>query len=215
MKTPYLILCVALLTGFIANGQGTLIYDQSSATNQTIGGGAPIQQDQPMGQSFTPTLSSVGFVQLEFTDFNPGNGLGATVFLNLWSGSISNGTLLGSTEPVFMPDDFGSGNGSFGLDSPTNFFFSTLVAVTPGTTYYIQPVVVQPGSDNTWDVVDSLFNYPGGTMYGNGIPNPVGLDLWFREGIVATPEPSSSLLILLGSGLFLYARHKHKKPSPL
>ena len=197
-----------------AYGQGTFIYDQQSWTNAGVGsGGAPIQADQPMGQSFTPTLSSIGFVQLEFEDGHSGNGLGATVFLNLWSGSISNGTLLSSTDPVFMPDGFGTGTGSFGFLTPTNFYFSTPVPVTPGTTYYVQPVVVQPGSDNPWDVIASAgFNYPGGTFYFNGAPNSSGLDLWFREGIVDVPEPSS-FLILLGSGLFLYARRKQKKHS--
>jgi hypothetical protein len=203
MKTPYLILCVALLTAFIANGQGTLIYDQSSATNPVAGGnGAPIQADQPMGQSFTPTLSSIGFVQLNFNDVHPGNSLGATVYVNLWSGSISNGTLLSSTDPVFMPD------GVFRYVS--NMFFSTVVTLTAGTTYYLQPFV-EPGSD-AWGVVDSLsFNYSGGTFYFNGAPDPNNQDLWFREGVIDVPEPSSATMIFLGSGLFLYACLKHKK----
>jgi hypothetical protein len=204
MKTPYLILCVASLTAFIANGQGTFIYDQQSATNQGGGLGAPIQSQQPMGQSFTPTLSSVGFVKLEFYDKNPGNGLGATVYVNLWSGSISNTTLLGSTGPIFMPDGF-----SFG--SITNFSFSTSISVTPGSTYYLQPFV-QSG-DNSWDVVgSSMFNYLGGTAIFNGSPDSSS-DLWFREGVIDVPEPSSATMILLGSGLFHYARHKYKKHS--
>ena len=202
MKIPYSILCPALLMACIANGQGTLIYDQSSATNFSLGGGAPIQGEQPMGQSFTPTLSSVGFVELEFDDF-PANGLSSTVYVNLWSGSIGSGTLLSSTDPVFIPD------GVFNLI--TNLFFPTPVPVTPGTTYYIQPYL-QSG-DPSVTVIAGVFNYSGGTWYYDGAPNSNGLDLWFREGIVATPEPSSSLLILFGSGLFLYARHKHKKPS--
>jgi hypothetical protein len=192
---------------FIANGQGTLIYDQSSATNPAAGGdGAPIQEDQSMGQSFTPTLSSIGFVQLDFIDINPGNSLGATVYVNLWSGSISNGTLLSSTDPVFIPD------GASHL--VTNFLFSTAITLTPGTTYYLQPYVVQPGSDDPWDVVASLgFNYSGGTAYFKGAPDVNSHDLWFREGVIEVPEPSSLVLILLSSGLFLHMHHKRKKHS--
>jgi hypothetical protein len=157
-----------------------------------------------MGQSFTPTLSSIGFVQLNFNDVHSGNSLGATVYVNLWSGSVSNGILLSSTDPVFMPD------GVFRY--VTNMFFSTAVTLTPGTTYYLQPFV-QPGSD-AWGLIDSTaFNYPGGTMYVNGAPDPNNQDLWFREGVIDVPEPSSATMILLGSGLFLYARHKHKKHS--
>jgi hypothetical protein len=186
-------------------GQGNFVYDQSSATNPASGGnGAPIQEDQPMGQSFTPTLSSIGFVQLNFVDVHPGNALGATVFVNLWSGSISNGTLLSSTDPVFMPDQ-----ASVFARVVTNFFFPNAVALTPGTTYYLQPFVVQPGSDDPWDVVASQsFNYSGGTAYFNSAPDINNQDLWFREGVLDVPEPCVSGLFGLGGLAFLWYRRK-------
>jgi PEP-CTERM motif len=189
-----------VFTAVIARGQGTFIYDQQSAMSQAnsgVGGGAPIQEDQPMGQSFTPSLSSVGFVQLEFLDFSPRNELGATVYVNLLADSIT-GPVIDSTAPVAMPD------GAFNLIEI--FFFSTPAAVTPGTTYYFQPMVVQPGSDDPWDVITASFNYPGGSFYFNGTAD-LSLDLWFREGMVV-PEPSASWLVLLGSGIFFYARRK-------
>jgi hypothetical protein len=204
MKIQTILPLAVMLTTFHAYGQGTLIYDQSSATNPLAGGaGAPIRADQPMGQSFTPTLSSIGFAQLNFFD-NPGN-VGATVYVNLWSGSISNGTLLSSTDPIYIPPGI--------VDFVTNFLFSTAVTLTPGTTYYIQPYL-QSG-DVLMGVNVGIFNYSGGTFYANGAPNPNNQDLWFREGVMEVPEPSSSLLILLGSGLLLYARHKHKSTSTL
>ena len=203
MKTRSILSLVAMLMAFHAYSQG-FVYDQQSATSQAGGSGAPIQADQPMGQSFMPTLPSVSFVQLEFLDF-PTNGLGATVFVNLWSGSISNGTLLSSTDPVFIPD------GAFNLI--TNFLFPASVAVTPETTYFLQPYV-QSG-DPGMDVVGSAtFNYPGGTFYAYGAPDPNNHDLWFREGMVAVPEPSTMALALIGSGIFFYARRRHKKSVP-
>jgi hypothetical protein len=188
---------------FIASGQGTFIYDQSSATNQSIGYGFPIQADQPMGQSFTPTLSSIGFIQLEFGYGSLSNQLGATVYVNLWSGSISNGTLLSSTDPIFIPD------GAF--DLVTNLIFSTAVTLTPGTTYYLQPYL-QSG-DTRLAVIGGIFNYSGGTAYFDSTPDPNNSDLWFREGIIEVPEPSLLILTLIGSGLFLYARQKCKNHS--
>ncbi len=168
-----------------ACGQGTMIYDQQSATNRSISGGAPIQGQEPTGQSFTPALSSVGFVQLELSDFNPGNGVGATVFLNLRAGSLT-GTILDSTEPVFMPDGF-----SYGI---TNFFFAAPAAVNPGTVYYLEPILQ---SGDHWDIIIGSYNYPGGTFFANGLPNPNAFDVWFREGSIV-PEPPSGLLVLLG-----------------
>jgi hypothetical protein len=174
-----------MLSALAAHGQGTFIYDQQSATSQSFDYGAPIQEQQPTGQSFTPTLSSVRFVQLEFGDSRPGNGVGATVYVNLRADSLT-GTVLGSTDPVYMPDGF-----RYGI---TNFFFATPVAVTPGTAYYFQPVV-QSG-DSLWDIINGPYNYPGGTLFANGVPNPNGFDAWFREGVI--PEPPSGLLVLAG-----------------
>jgi hypothetical protein len=178
---------VFALSAFVASGQGTLfVYDQQSATSRDLGiGGVSIQQMQPMGQSFIPGLSSVGFVQFEFTDFNPGNGLGATVYVNLLADSIS-GTVLDSTAPVFMPD------GVFA--SVTSFLFATPAAVAPGTTYYLQPIVQ---SGDHWDVVGGNYGYAGGTLYALGAPSGSGTDLWFREGVII-PEPPSGSLVLLG-----------------
>ena len=76
----------------------------------------------------------------------------------------------------------------------TYFFFSTPTALSPGITYFFEPVVQ---SGDLWNIDSAEYNYPGGTGFNNGLP--VGAsDLWFREGIVV-PEPSSVLLILMGS----------------
>jgi hypothetical protein len=191
MKTNLIsLLSTLLLPALGVCGQGTMIYDQSSATNRAFASGYGIQQSQPIGQSFTPTLSSVGFVQLELDDFNSGNGVGATVYVNLRAESIT-GPVLGTTDPVFMPDGF-----AYGI---TNFFFSTPAAVTPGTTYYFQPVVQ---SGDHWDLIAGAFDYPGGTFFWSGAPDPSGNDAWFREGVVI-PEPSAGVLLLLGGGGFL------------
>jgi hypothetical protein len=178
----------------------SFIYDQQSATNQAGGGGAPIQLNQPMGQSFTPTLDSIDFVQLEFAVAGISNQLGATIYVNLWSDSISNGTLLSSTYPIFIPDN------AFNL--VTNFTFSTPVSLTPGTVYYLQPYQ-ELGGDHRMTVIDSqIYNYPRGTAYFQGAPDLNNSDLWFREGVLDVPEPSAAALALIGSGVFIYARHK-------
>jgi hypothetical protein len=81
---------------------------------------------------------------------------------------------------VFLPNNF------LGI---TNFIFSVPVAVTPGTTYYLQPV--QSGDGVGSSVTDG--SYPGGTEIYQGSPIP-DRDLWFREGIIV-PEPSSMFLL--------------------
>jgi hypothetical protein len=190
MKSHSLLIQTALmLSALAAYSQGTMIYDQQSATNQGPAGGdagAPIGWQQPMGQSFTPALSAIGFVQFKFADPSRGDGVGATVYVNVLADSIS-GTVLASTTPVLMPDGFFWGT--------TSFFFSAPVSVTPDTTYYLQPVVLS--GDPLWDVIGGNYGYPGGTFYSSGAPSSSGLDLWFREGVII-PEPQSGPLVLLG-----------------
>jgi hypothetical protein len=202
MKTKLLknslLLALTLPHVLSATGQGIFIYDQQSAIE---GGGGEsagtLQTDQPLGQSFTPGSNSVSFIRLQFYDVHPGNGLGATVYINLRSNSIT-GPIMASTDPVFMPDGFASARGY------TNFFFPSDIPLTPGLTYYFQPVA-QAGSD-TWAVIaDNGYHYAGGTMYVNGVPPQFGnFDLWFREGIVI-PEPSV-ISILFGGGILFYVR---------
>ncbi len=179
------------LAAVCALGQGTPVFDQQSADETLVPEqAAGIQANAPIGQSFTPSLSGVGFIRLSFLDPNPGNGLGATVLLNLRADSIT-GPVLGSTTPVFMPDGFGST--AFVV---TNFFFPTQVAITPGTMYYFD-ITVQSGDQWMLRRYIPTGNYPGGTEYLLGQPG--NNDLWFREGILV-PEPAPSVLLLLGAG---------------
>jgi hypothetical protein len=203
MKKTCCVQFLILLTAFVVYSQGTFIYDQSSATNPGAGDGYnAFQISQLTEQSLTPTLSSVGFVQLDFRD-DTLNGVGGTVFLNLFSGPIGSQTLLSSTDPIYIPPNVS--------DFVTSFIFSAPVAVTPGTAYYFQPYL-QSGDSYLW-VNFGDFNYSGGTFYVNGKPQPLGADMWFREGVIEVPEPSPAMMIFLGSGCFLYAWHKHKNQS--
>src|SRR5262245_16012146 len=178
------------VTSLQIHGQATLVFDQQSAASPislgaTNADGLDIQID-PLTQSFIPSLSSIGFVQFEFWDISGNGNNGATVYVNLWTGSpnINFATLLGSTTPVFMPDGFEQlGLAGGGV---TNFFFSSPISLTPGQTYYLQPVV-QSG-DNPWDIINIGNTYPNGQLFDRGVP--FNTDLWFREGIVV-PEPSA------------------------
>jgi hypothetical protein len=100
-----------------------------------------------------------------------------------------------------MPDSFGWGTRGY-----VNFFFPIPVAVTPGVTYYFNPVVQ---SGDNWDIVGYNYGYAGGTAYFKGVADPLE-DLWFREGIVV-PEPSSALLISIGAGALVYVRRRHSR----
>jgi hypothetical protein len=197
MNTRKLTLPLLVFIAPLAFSQGTFIYDQRSAIESgKLEGGMGIQSSHPIGQSFTPALSSVGFISLYLYDAGIG-ALGATVSVNLRSSSLD-GTILGSTEPVSMQNAFAGF---------TNFIFSTPVQVTPGAVYFIQPVVQ---SGDAWGINKAQYNYAGGTAFYQGAPD-ASSDLWFGEGIII-PEPSPWVL-LLASSMCFFANRIHRKKS--
>ena len=204
MKTTILNLLAAMIIAFSLQSQAQgFVYDQQSAANgvslfANLVDGLNIQEDSPLMQSFMPSLSAIGFVQFEFWDIPNNGNNGATVYVNLWTGSpnINSATLLGSTTPIYMPEEFQ--NPGLGGGGVTNFYFTSPIALTAGQTYYLQPVV-QSG-DDPWDIITIGDTYPNGQLFGKtgGYFQP-STDFWFREG--AVPEPTT--LALFGLAVFL------------
>jgi hypothetical protein len=201
MRSHQFHICPLLL--FVASsacGQGTFIYDQQSSTNEIpvpFGFGTIIQDASPGGgQSFTPSLNGIDFIRLLLLDANPSNGLGATLYVNLRTNSIT-GPILASTASVALPDSF---------DGVVNFFFTNTVPLSPGRLYYFEDVV---RFGDQWRDMNGEYNYPGGMAFALGVASP-GADYWFREGIV--PEPSSVLLLLLGGTASFAVRQRRRMP---
>src|SRR5689334_7761090 len=96
MKSHRFALYSFMLTCGLAFGQGTFIFDQQSSTETNVlPGGVAINPVAMPGQSFTPSLSAVGFIRLFLTDTDLQDGIGATFYINLRSNSIS-GAVIGS-----------------------------------------------------------------------------------------------------------------------
>lgn len=195
MKTQVqhvLLICLLALT---ASGQVVFQYDQqSSDESRYLEGGAGLGY-QPLGQSFTPTLSSVGFIRIYLV-----GGFGRTAvsrfILNVRSESIT-GPILGTSTTVSIYGSYGG---------PVDFFFSQPVAVIPGTTYFFQPVSLLSGGG--WGTITGYYRYGGGELFANGNPYPL-YDFWFREGIIV-PEPSTGAFALLGGLTWLCLFGKRK-----
>ena len=109
MRKIFLKLAAAifLVTALQARAQGTLVFDQQSATAPEKGVFDSFDlYKQLFMESFVPTLSSIGFVQLQLWDYLDTNTTGARMAVGVYSGSPSDPTLLASTELVYLPPDF-------------------------------------------------------------------------------------------------------------
>ena len=121
-----------------------------------------------------------------------GSNQGGLIYANLRSGSIY-GPIIGTTASVQLADNF---------DGPLNLEFVKPVAITPGTTYYFEPVV-----DHSWNMGIGQYNYGGGSGFLAGTPE--AWNLWFREGIIV-PEPSSFALLIIGGCGLLWSKNRKK-----
>jgi hypothetical protein len=186
---PLVLLFVVILAKPLALAQGTFVYDQQSADENTYKEGtALIQQNQPFGQSFTPSLSAVGFIQLTIFNGFSGNYSQANIVVNLRSDSVS-GQVLGTSQIVSIP-------GGALFFAPVNFIFDSPISVTPGVAYYFQPEVL---NNNNLVLNAAAYNYSGGMAFVGGLPYPSD-DLWFREGIIV-PEPTALGFLFIGSAI--------------
>jgi hypothetical protein len=193
---------VSVLTGAIlaacsAHGQGTTFFvDQKSSDVGHYMEGVRVINGL-LGQSFTPTLPGLGYVNLYIGDGVVGGGVAGTFAMNIRSGSID-GAILGTSSLLSLP------RGYIGL---VTFQFDTEIQLTPGTTYYFQPE--QKTQLGGWLASVSTYNYAGGNAVLDGVPDSLN-DLWFQEGIVSVPEPSPGLLVLAGALMYSATRLRSK-----
>jgi hypothetical protein len=116
--------------------------------------------------------------------------------VNIRSDSIT-GPILGTTSTTSLTPN---------LAGYYDFLFSTPVSLTPGTQYYLEPVVAGGGGFRAFV---SFQQYAGGDAIFNGSAF-TDRDYLFREGIVTNiPEPSVVSLGTLG-GVAAYWLRKRR-----
>ena len=193
MKRTAVVASLVLASCLLQNlsAQGTLVFDQQTSDDESPPGRGSglVWGSNGFGQSFTPTFDRIDFVRWKLGESRPGAIEGTTFIVNLRSGSIT-GNILASTDPVVLPQGF------LGV---AHFSFGETVALTPGTTYYLEPRITSSlDFAAPWNFSSGEYWYLGGSGYVTGLP--IGNDFWFREGFTVVPEPSSACLALLGLG---------------
>ncbi len=191
---PAFALLLVMTSRLLAQG---LLVDQASGTLDEVVTVTTQIPDNQIAQSFTPSLSAVGFVQFsEVVPAFPGNNA-VTFTVNLREGAY-NGPILSSTTPVVLVNHF---------TQIGTFFYPANIPVTPGQLYFFEPVLQSAGFLDVGYKFPS--SYPAGEAWNNGLPSGDASDYWFREGIVV-PEPVTIWLLLLGSGVFIWRPRPEK-----
>jgi hypothetical protein len=207
-RIRFLLMSLAVAGGAAASGRTAhagMIIDQQD-TN--LMGGLNTTYFSPVGQSFTPTLSSLDFMTFLLQDEfgNP-----ATFSVAIYQGAGFGGPILGTSNSISLPIGFGDDN-IFG--DPVEFDFAGGITLTPGQVYTAE-LIGNPG--NSYFVgYDDEGTYGGGDVYLQGGALS-GADLVFQEGIfTATLAPEPTSLALCGSaGLvgLAVARIRRRRPA--
>ncbi len=186
----------ALLIGCLARTSLGDIIDQSYIPVSGQGFNTSVPGNLPIGQSFTPTLSSLSFVDLYIGDAGSDIGPGASFQVVIHSGSIS-GTVLGTSNTSFVPDNTNLGVGLYADFIVTRFTFPTPLSLVPNSLDVIEfqqlpPIVTGNSNFAAYGGPLGGSTYPGGDGIVHGSVE-TGYDFAFSEGILtsAVPEPSS------------------------
>ena len=158
-----------------------------------------IEYFHPMGQEFTPALTSLNFVNLMLMDFYGHGYVTGELAVSIHAGTIT-GPVLGTSESLILQPTF-QGIGHFDFSAP--------VSLTPGATYVIQVDVLSGGD---WGVgASGISTYVYGREIQSGVPVEDN-DLFFREGITVVPEPST--LACSGLGLAILSSFVRSRRRP-
>jgi len=164
----------------------------TTTDQQNTVGGTTNSGNTGFGQSFMPTLSSIGAAEFSLS------GAAATVGLTLYSGSGTGGAVLGTSGPVVI------GTTGFGT---VHFDFASAISLTPGNLYTL---FVRTSAGTIGENFSTDNPYSRGMAFNfDGTASPI-VDVVFSEGTTtvvtsAAPEASTWLLVagsLVGLGLW-------------
>src|SRR5947207_8941022 len=148
-----------LLAATTSPAQGLLV-DQASGTVDELIQNSTTLPGNATVQSFTPSLSAVGFVQ--FQAYISAAGSEETVVINLRQGAY-NGPILSSTDPVFLINK---------ITQTSTFSFAGNIPITPNQVYYFESVRLSAGN---WAIgYKSPSAYARGHLFRNRLPDNRG-----------------------------------------
>ena len=186
---------------FVSTALSQTIVDQQFLNEQNVSWTSTnIDFSSPIGQSFTPSLSSIDFIRIRLTDASS-NSSGATYKINLYSGIGMKGALLGTTESISFSEGFGASDNTQG--EIAQFNFSQPIVLSPGALYTLHVEHVSGDNFFLCGDISSASTYSAGSAIEDGFALSMG-DYWFQEGVGAVPEPSSISLLLAAVLLSAY-----------
>jgi hypothetical protein len=214
MNKVIIMFAVALLAPQVIQAQGTT-YLSSLGTST---GSPSVGSDYWLAAYFKTGVDTDGYelnsIQLGLADAS-GNPNGFTVMLYSATDNFavlpgsSLGTLNGSLNPVSSGIYTYTPASSLALSPSTDYFIVLTAGTTVANGAYEWSESAYPPSINDWFVGNGVLHSSDGISSWNVTPY-LGI-AQFAINATAIPEPSPSWLVLLGSGVLIYARRTYKR----
>ena len=203
-----IMLCLSwLLTIHNAGAQGTI---SVSNLGQTPTGNAVVANDSWIAQAFVTGTNASGYILnsvqllMDTASGNP-NGFAVSIYSSQPAVAPGNNLVNLSGSDPSAGGVFTYTTSGFTLLPYTAYFVvvNAATSVAQGSYDWSAANGVTHGSDGRWIIEDFYYSSPNGSSW----TETSGQDV-FQLGIYVTPtpEPSSSLLLFLGGGVFIYVR---------
>ena len=181
---------VVALLAVAAASVAAQTYDQSYTE---LGGGAwSIVNFAPVGQTFTPTLDRIEFIDVKVGHKLPTlpefpDSRGATLVARLRATANPSSPVVATSLPVLLPNAYGR----YDPDVFVRFRFANPVTLTPGVERAFEVMLIEGDPDTQFFLLlgHGPGGYGGGTAYTSA--TPLDFDFWFREGVGPLPPELS------------------------
>jgi hypothetical protein len=213
MNSPRIPAVLCVVIHFLTQLQGAVVTDQQVGYSGSFGYGVLLRENESVGQSFTPELSSIQFITINtLTSANFNTPVETTLRLGLFLGEDRSEAALASSPDILVSSRMvETPSGEFTIVSyvidPVTWSFDSPLPIQSGVRYSFQIDYVS-GDDLMWTASPEPYSGGRGLFTGFGGVENESMNFSFSEGVLI-PEPSP-IFMASGGALILAASRRRR-----